>query len=153
MNDDPANRDPLSLFDPVIAGWFGDRFSGPTHIQLLAWPQIAAGAHVLLCAPTGSGKTLAAFLWSINQLATGKWPVGETSVLYVSPLKALNNDIRTNLSEPLGGFEIASHARVESSLRYLSEPGAVTHRRRNAREWCGTPRRSSLQRRRASISS
>ncbi|GFO66804.1 DEAD/DEAH box helicase [Geomonas limicola] len=57
--------------------------------------------HVLVSAPTGSGKTLAAFLWSINQLVSGSWPRGATRVIYVSPLKALNNDVRRNLLVPL----------------------------------------------------
>jgi ATP-dependent helicase Lhr and Lhr-like helicase len=108
--DPMSPGDPLGLFDPVIAGWFRDRFAGPTHIQNIAWPRISAGEHVLLSAPTGSGKTLTAFLWAINQLATGYWSPGHTSVLYISPLKALNNDIRTNLTEPL----------AEISARFLS---------------------------------
>ncbi len=73
----------------------------PTDVQMLAWPHIAAGEHVLIAAPTGSGKTMAAFLWAINELITAKWPPGQISVLYVSPLKALNNDIRRNLVRPL----------------------------------------------------
>jgi ATP-dependent helicase Lhr and Lhr-like helicase len=93
--------DVLNLFHPVVAGWFKERLGKPTRIQHLAWKEISIGSHVLATAPTGSGKTLAAFLWSINQLATGSWKTGATRVLYVSPLKALNNDIRRNLTGPL----------------------------------------------------
>ena len=93
--------DTCSSFHPLITRWFLERFGKPTDLQEKAWPAIAAGEHVLLCAPTGSGKTLAAFLWSLNQLLTRTWPLERTSVLYVSPLKALNYDIQRNLLEPL----------------------------------------------------
>lgn len=91
----------LNHFHPLVAGWFAESVGTPTDLQTLAWPQIAAGDHVLVSAPTGSGKTMAAFLWAINELIAGKWPLGRTSVLYVSPLKALNNDVRRNLIRPL----------------------------------------------------
>jgi len=91
----------LRLFAPAIAGWFKERFGQPTDVQSQAWPRIAAGEHVLLTAPTGSGKTLAAFLWALDRLLTGEWEPGATRVLYVSPLKALGNDIQRNLTEPL----------------------------------------------------
>ena len=64
-------------------------------------PKIAAGDHLLITAPTGSGKTLTAFLWALNQLIAGQWPTGQTSVLYVSPLRALNYDFQRNLFSPL----------------------------------------------------
>ena len=91
----------LSPFHPLIRTWFTERMGTPTEIQTRAWPVIAAGKHALVTAPTGSGKTLTAFLWAINQLVTGAWGGGQTRVLYVSPLKALNNDIRRNLTAPL----------------------------------------------------
>ena len=91
----------LPQFHPLVAKWFADKIGEPTDVQAQAWLKIADGEHVLITAPTGSGKTLTAFLWSINQLVTGALPIGHTSVLYVSPLKALNNDIRRNLLEPL----------------------------------------------------
>jgi ATP-dependent helicase Lhr and Lhr-like helicase len=94
-------HDSLQLFSPPIAGWFEERFGEPTDVQAKAWPRIAAGEHVLLTAPTGSGKTLAAFLWALDRLLTGEWEPGATRVLYISPLKALGNDIRRNLTEPL----------------------------------------------------
>ena len=91
----------LDLFHPLIARWFKDRLGTPTDVQAQAWPLIAAGEHVLVTAPTGSGKTLTAFLWAIDRLVTGAWPTGQASVLYVSPLRALNNDIQRNLTTPL----------------------------------------------------
>ena len=91
----------LALFHPLIQKWFVERLGSPTDIQAKAWPEIAAGKHALVTAPTGSGKTLTAFLWAINQLVTGEWGLKALRVLYVSPLKALNNDIRRNLMAPL----------------------------------------------------
>jgi ATP-dependent helicase Lhr and Lhr-like helicase len=91
----------LAHFHPLIARWFEEGIGQPTDIQREAWPRIAAGEHLLISAPTGTGKTLAAFLWALNQLIAGKSPTGHTSVLYVSPLKALNYDIQRNLLGPL----------------------------------------------------
>lgn len=106
-------HDVLNLFHPLVARWFSERMGSPTPIQSLSWREIAAGSHVLATAPTGSGKTLAAFLWGVNQLLTGNWPGGQVRVLYVSPLKALNNDIKRNLLSPLDGladcFDRAGH--------------------------------------------
>ncbi len=91
----------LTTFDPILANWFAERFEAPTQVQAAAWPVIAGGAHALITAPTGSGKTLTAFFCALNRFARGEWAPGRTRVLYVSPLKALNNDIRANLLEPL----------------------------------------------------
>ena len=91
----------LDHFHPLISSWFIERLGEPTDVQLRAWAEVMQQRHVLVTAPTGSGKTLAAFLWAINQLVTGAWPRGETRVLYISPLKALNNDVRRNLIAPL----------------------------------------------------
>jgi ATP-dependent helicase Lhr and Lhr-like helicase len=94
-------------FHPVVQSWLGRKFGAPTPAQAQAWPLIASGKDVLVTAPTGSGKTLAAFLWALDRLvgkaiaAGGPLP-DRTSVLYVSPLKALSNDVRRNLEEPLG---------------------------------------------------
>jgi ATP-dependent helicase Lhr and Lhr-like helicase len=93
--------DVLSRFHPLIARWFREEIGEPTEVQKLSWEQISSGRHVLITAPTGSGKTLAAFLWAINQLVTGQLAAGCTDVLYISPLKALNNDIQRNLIQPL----------------------------------------------------
>jgi ATP-dependent Lhr-like helicase len=96
-----SNQSVLDQFHPLVARWFEEWVGEPTEVQREAWPRIAAGEHLLITAPTGSGKTLAAFLWALNQLITGKWPPGDTSVLYISPLRALNYDIRRNLLGPL----------------------------------------------------
>ncbi len=91
----------LTQFHPLITRWFQTRIGRPTNVQQQAWPKIASGEHLLITAPTGSGKTLTAFLWALNQLITDQWPTGQTSVLYVSPLRALNYDIQRNLLTPL----------------------------------------------------
>lgn len=91
----------LQLFHPLIREWFAKTLGRPTDVQAKAWPAISRQEHLLITAPTGSGKTLTAFLWAVNQLATGAWTGGQVRVLYVSPLKALNNDIRKNLVRPL----------------------------------------------------
>ncbi len=94
----------LDSFHPVVADWFTKKFGEPTDAQRDGWPGITAGEHTLVAAPTGSGKTLAAFLASIDSLLRqsleGRLP-DETQVVYVSPLKALSNDIHRNLQEPL----------------------------------------------------
>jgi ATP-dependent Lhr-like helicase len=88
-------------FHPEVAGWFLDRFGKPSPVQELAWPIISEGKHCLLTAPTGSGKTLAAFLTALDSFITGRYETGGVRVLYLSPLKALNHDIRLNLLGPL----------------------------------------------------
>src|SRR6185295_16103340 len=91
-------------FDPLVAGWFAERFGAPTPPQDAGWRAIAAGHDTLIAAPTGSGKTLAAFLWALDRLvrvARTGWLEDRTTVVYVSPLKALGNDIQKNLEEPL----------------------------------------------------
>ena len=94
----------LEQFHAEIRRWFAAAFREPTDIQRRSWPRIAAGEHLLITAPTGSGKTLTAFLWAIDAFATGKSEPGATRVLYISPLKALNNDIRANLIEPIAAI-------------------------------------------------
>ena len=89
------------IFHPIIVQWFKSTYARPTDIQNRAWPLIANNDHVLITAPTGSGKTMAAFLWAIQQLLTGQWDSGHLRVLYISPLKALNNDVQVNLLSPL----------------------------------------------------
>src|SRR5580700_9728052 len=98
---------PLSRFDSLTRRWFTDRFPTVTEPQLLGWPEIHAGRDVLISAPTGSGKTLAAFLIALDSLVR-KSRSGElgnqTEILYVSPLKALSNDVQKNLDVPLLGI-------------------------------------------------
>ena len=91
----------MVAFHPIIQNWFAERYGEPTDIQTLSWPRIKEAQHLLITAPTGSGKTLTAFLWALNRFATGDLATGKTKVLYISPLKALNNDIRKNLIDPL----------------------------------------------------
>ena len=95
---------PLSQFHPIVRAWFSGRFAAPTEAQAQGWPAIAQGTHTLIAAPTGSGKTLAAFLTCIDDLVrlglAGDLPE-TTQVVYVSPLKALSNDVQKNLATPL----------------------------------------------------
>ncbi len=95
---------PLDVLHPLVARWFREKFGQPTEPQQLGWPAIQAGRNTLIAAPTGSGKTLAAFLVCLDRLLRagldGDLPDG-TQVVYVSPLKALSNDIHRNLEVPL----------------------------------------------------
>jgi len=101
----PVVSPSLAWAHPLVQEWFTARFSTPTEPQEEGWPHILAGHTTLISAPTGSGKTLAAFLACINRLVC-KALAGElsdrTEVLYISPLKALGNDIQKNLEIPLG---------------------------------------------------
>src|SRR3954468_763736 len=115
----------LDLFHPLIRQWFESRFGQPTEPQICGWPEIAAGKHTLIAAPTGSGKTLAAFLVCLDRLFR-KWLDGQMpdgiEVVYISPLKALSNDIQRNLQSPLA--EIAALA-AEAGLGQLPIRTAV----------------------------
>ncbi|MGH8232503.1 MAG: DEAD/DEAH box helicase, partial [Steroidobacteraceae bacterium] len=108
---------PLEQFHPAVARWFAKHFAEPTAPQRAAWPALAARRHALIAAPTGSGKTLAAFLAAIDALVrravAGELP-DATQVVYVSPLKALSNDVRRNLELPLAG--------IAAELRALQLP-------------------------------
>ncbi|HEX5124975.1 MAG TPA: DEAD/DEAH box helicase, partial [Rhodanobacteraceae bacterium] len=98
---------PLDSFHPAVANWFRRTFASPTPAQAEAWPAIRSGQNTLIAAPTGSGKTLAAFLAAIDDLVRRgvEQPLpDETSVVYVSPLKALSNDVRINLEVPIAGI-------------------------------------------------
>src|SRR3984957_12920021 len=111
-------------FHPVIAGWFEQKFGSPTEPQEAGWPAIQSGAHTLIAAPTGSGKTLAAFLASLDSLfrdGLNGTLKDETRVLYVSPLKALSNDIHKNLEEPLAEIRAAFTAHNGSDIAVRAE--------------------------------
>ncbi|HJQ10884.1 MAG TPA: DEAD/DEAH box helicase [Gemmatimonadaceae bacterium] len=95
---------PLARFHPVVRKWFKETLGEPSDPQREGWPAIASGEHTLVLAPTGTGKTLAAFLWELNELIVRglKEPLpNAVHLLYISPLKALNNDIQRNLDRPL----------------------------------------------------
>ncbi len=105
----------LGSFSQPVQNWFQNTFGKPTLPQEAGWPPIQRGEHTLLLAPTGSGKTLAAFLWGIDrlfrELAPEEGPVSHPlgiRLLYISPLKALNNDIERNLRVPLAGIRQAA---------------------------------------------
>src|SRR5437867_11933906 len=98
---------------PVIWRWFEQKFGSPTEPQRLGWPAIQLGAHTLIAAPTGSGKTLATFFAELDRLfraGLNGTLKDETHVVYVSPLKALSNDIHKNLEEPLAELRAALRA-------------------------------------------
>ncbi len=107
------------LFTPPTRQWFNANFAAPTAAQTRGWPVIAAGRHTLITAPTGSGKTLAAFLWAIDRCA--QLPMDASPgvrVLYISPLKALVNDVERNLRAPLAGI-LRTGERLGTPLRPL----------------------------------
>jgi ATP-dependent helicase Lhr and Lhr-like helicase len=101
-------------FHPLVGEWFRETFAVPTAIQVEGWANIAAGSDTLIAAPTGSGKTLAAFLWTLNDLVErglGDQLEDRIHTVYVSPLKALGNDIHRNLQAPLAGIRAAAERR------------------------------------------
>src|SRR3989475_11359823 len=128
---------PLSGFHPALARWFGARFTAPTEPQRHAWPVIQAGRDALIAAPTGSGKTFAAFLAAIDSLVRQglNGPLqDETQVVYVSPLKALSNDVQKNLSEPLAEIRrtLAEQGLPDVAVRTLLRTGDTPQSERQA---------------------
>jgi ATP-dependent Lhr-like helicase len=118
----------LDRFHPAVTAWFMRSFDAPTPAQVQAWPAIQSGQDVLVAAPTGSGKTFAAFLASIDQLVREGLAGGlpdETRIVYVSPLKALSNDIHRNLEAPLQGIgeELAAMGLPEVPIRSVVRTG------------------------------
>ena len=133
-DDAPSCGGPLAAFHPVVRDWFERRFQRPTDAQAEGWPRILAGETTLVAAPTGSGKTLAAFLAGIDRLVRDAG-AGEleavTRIVYVSPLKALGNDIQRNLEEPLAEMRALAAERgralppITVSVRTGDTPASV----------------------------
>ncbi len=127
----------LEIFHPAVARWFARTFPAPTDPQLRAWPEIKKQRHTLIAAPTGSGKTLAAFLSAIDDLVRlgveGKLD-DSTHVIYVSPLKALSNDVQRNLQVPLEGIqeELKALGLPEVNIRTLVRTGDTPAAERTA---------------------
>ncbi len=122
-------------FHPAVASWFRGRFPAATEVQRRAWRAIGGGSHTLISAPTGSGKTLAAFLAVIDTLVKRGLDAGlpdETSILYVSPLKALSNDINKNLQAPLAGIRdrLLESGEPDICIRALVRTGDTTQSER-----------------------
>lgn len=131
--------DALAGFHPAVVNWFRAHFAAPTAAQARAWPLIHARRSTLVAAPTGSGKTLTAFLAALDELvrdgiAGGGVLPDETRVVYVSPLKALSNDIRVNLEEPLAGIarELREMGAAAPEIRAAVRTGDTTQQERNA---------------------
>jgi ATP-dependent Lhr-like helicase len=125
----------LDRFHPAVAAWFSRTFDAPTPAQERAWPALQSGQHALVAAPTGSGKTFAAFLAAIDQLVRegleGPLP-DETRIVYVSPLKALSNDIQRNLDAPLEGIreELAVRGLPDVAIRAVVRTGDTSQSER-----------------------
>jgi ATP-dependent helicase Lhr and Lhr-like helicase len=127
----------LEYFHPAVRDWFLKHFSAPTEPQARAWPAIKQRQHTLIAAPTGSGKTLAAFLSAIDDLvwkAVEGTLADETHVVYVSPLKALSNDIQINLQEPMRGIQqnLAESGTSGVEIRTLVRTGDTPAKERTA---------------------
>jgi ATP-dependent helicase Lhr and Lhr-like helicase len=127
----------LEIFHPAVARWFARSFPAPTQPQTQAWPEIKKQRHTLIAAPTGSGKTLAAFLSAIDDLVRlgveGKLD-DTTHVIYISPLKALSNDVQRNLQVPLEGIqaELKALGLPEVNIRTLVRTGDTPAAERTA---------------------
>src|ERR671910_653708 len=127
----------LEIFHPAVARWFARSFPAPTQPQTQAWPEIKQQRHTLIAAPTGSGKTLAAFLSAIDdlvRLGVERKLDDSTHVIYVSPLKALSNDIQRNLQVPLAGIEeeLKAMGLPEVNIRTLVRTGDTPASERTA---------------------
>ena len=130
MQNTPAAA--LDGFKPVVRDWFTSRYARPTDAQRLVWPAARSAQHLLLTSPTGTGKTLAAFLVAIDALIRGQWPPEQLSLLYISPLKALNQDIHLNLETPLAEMRELAAARGEQfpAIRVETRSGDTNQYRR-----------------------
>ncbi|NQD91415.1 DEAD/DEAH box helicase [Pseudomonas sp. CrR25] len=142
MSQPPFSAEPgavLETFHPAVAAWFRRQFAALTAAQAGAWPAIGAGRSTLVAAPTGSGKTLTAFLAAIDALvreglAQGGNLPNRCSVVYVSPLKALSNDIRLNLEQPLAGIraELQGQGLADVEIRTAVRTGDTSPSEREA---------------------
>lgn len=140
--ENPENTRVSQLpFHPAVSAWLEGRFGRATEVQAQAWAVTSQRRHALIAAPTGSGKTLAAFLSAIDELVREGLDKGlsdEVHVLYVSPLKALSNDIRKNLEEPLAGIQAGLAAMglpdpgIRAAVRTGDTPAAERERMRRA---------------------
>ena len=138
IDSSPDRQQPMNALDsfhPAVSAWFLRTFDAPTPAQEQAWPALQAGRHVLVAAPTGSGKTFAAFLAAIDQLVkeglSAPLP-DETRIVYVSPLKALSNDIQRNLEAPLKGIreELAALNLPDVEIRAVVRTGDTSQAER-----------------------
>ncbi|HEY2759440.1 MAG TPA: DEAD/DEAH box helicase, partial [Pirellulales bacterium] len=125
------------MFHPIVENWFRQRFGEPTEAQRRGWPEIMAGRNTLIAAPTGGGKTLAAFLACLDRLlreAIAGTLTDATRVVYISPLKALSNDIHRNLEVPLAELEAAAIAAgyQPTPIRAVVRTGDTPQRQRAA---------------------
>lgn len=123
----PPSDDVLALFHPTVRAWFEERIGQPSAPQRAGWPVIANGSDTLILAPTGTGKTLSAFLWELNALIEDglREPLANAvHLLYISPLKALNNDVQRNLERPLAELKerFEREAKTEYARRAKSDP-------------------------------
>ena len=127
----------LDRFHPAVASWFAENLGAPTPCQEQAWEAVAAGRHTLIAAPTGSGKTLAGFLTAIDTLVRDSHRAllpDATRVLYVSPLKALGNDVHRNLEVPLEGIDraLTEAGEPSSGIRAMVRTGDTPSAAREA---------------------
>jgi ATP-dependent Lhr-like helicase len=135
----------LKPFHPIVRRWFAETLGAPSAPQREGWPAIATGSHTLLLAPTGTGKTLAAFLWELNQLIVDglRAPLGNAvHILYISPLKALNNDVQRNLERPLPSCASGSRRRARICRRFAWPCARATRPHQRARGCCANRRTS-----------
>ena len=124
---DSPSADVLALFHPTVRAWFEENIGQPSAPQRAGWPVIANGSDTLILAPTGTGKTLAAFLWEVNALIEEglREPLpNAVHLLYISPLKALNNDVQRNLERPLAQLKerFEREAATENARRAKTDP-------------------------------
>ena len=123
--------DPLAPFGAATTQWFTASFPAPTPVQARGWDRISRGDHTLMLAPTGSGKTLAAFLWCLDRIARNPEPAAGTTVVYVSPIKALAYDIEKNLRAPLAGLQrLGSGQHIVVDVRTGDTPAKERERQR-----------------------